>query len=218
MVQSESFADRLKTETRPQHDAAERHELQRALLKGALPQARFVALVGQLMLVHRALASAIRGALESDPILAAMWREAYDQSPRMARDLAHFGVDPDGVTPTPATTAFIDRIGQWAGAAPASLLGPLYVLEGSTNGARYIARAARQAYPVGADDAGVTHLDPYGERQPEEWADFRARLNALDLDEATQRAIVDAARETFNAIGAIGDDVLTARAGSTLFD
>lgn len=210
---NDSIADRLKAETRAQHDSAERHDLQRALLKGALPRERYLALIGQLMLAHRALAAAIRQAATREPRLSRVWRDDYDQAPRIARDLAHFGMNPSSVEPTPATSAFIELIRSWASETPITLLGALYVLEGSNNGARFIARVVRDVYPVGADDAGASFLDPYGEAQPVRWGEFRSALNALELSRADKDAIIDAARATFVAISAIGDDVMAQPAG-----
>jgi heme oxygenase len=86
-----------------------------------------------------------------------------------------------------------------------ALLGPLYVLEGSTNGSRVLARVLSRAW--GSDGAGLAYLDPYGDGQPTSWKAFKQEVDDLGLDDASQSAVVEAARVTFQAISDISDEV-----------
>lgn len=205
-MRDKSFSARLRTATKPCHDRAEAHPLQRSLLKGALPRPLYARQLGQLLLVHRALESAIRAAAARDDRLFEVACEEHFQAPRISADLAHLGVDSNAERPTPATSAFITRIDALREQTPIALLGLLYVLEGSNNGGRFIARAVRKAY--GFDDgAGATFLDPYGQEQPAKWARFKAALDSCALTNAEADAIVSAAGEMYDAISAIGDDL-----------
>lgn len=199
------LSQRLKTETQPLHDEAERHELQRAFLKGELSREMYVAHMEQMLLVHQALERALRAAAQRDERVDALVREEYFQAPRLMRDLAHFGVDGALAGPTPATSGLCARLLELAEARPAALIGHLYVLEGSNNGGRFIARAVRKAYAL--EDDGATWLDPYGEEQRGKWTAFKTTLDELEFDDAEQHAIVDAACDMFRAISLIGDDV-----------
>jgi heme oxygenase len=74
-----------------------------------------------------------------------------------------------------------------------------YVLEGSNNGNRFIARAIRKALP----GAPTRYLDPYGENQRPLWARFKADMEAVGFTPAEQDQIVLAAQEMFAAVGAL---------------
>ena len=75
----------------------------------------------------------------------------------------------------------MDRL---ASEQPMALLGILYVLEGSTNGSKFIARKVRPAYELPATGEGSAYLDPYGDVQPARWQEFKAAMDALNLPAA----------------------------------
>lgn len=205
---TEPIAARLKSETRELHTVAEHHPIQHGLVRGELPLQLYVANMAQLLCVHRALERALRAACETCDAVRTLVREEYFQAPRLSADLRHFGADPEMASPTPATQELCARIEQCAQEHPAALIGYLYVLEGSNNGARYIARAIRRAYNL--EHVGATHLDPYGDEQPAKWAAFRETLNSLDLSPDEADAIIEAADDMFRGVSAIGDDVMAA--------
>jgi len=120
------------------------------------------------------------------------------QEQSLRRDLAHLGRDEDGAAPLPAVREFAARVTDWAARNPVALLGILYVLEGSKNGGRYLARAVRRAY--GFDGQGTEYLDPYGELQAERWQQFKADMDALPLTEVEKDDIVAAAASAFRSI------------------
>ncbi len=200
------ISQRLKTETQPLHDAAEGHELQRALLKGELSREMYAAHMEQMLLVHQALEQALRAASQRDPRVAAIVDEDYFQAPRLMRDLAHFGVDGAVAKPTPATKSLCDRLIAHSETQPVALIGHLYVLEGSNNGGRFIARVVRKVY--GLETAGVEWLDPYGEDQRAKWGVFKTTLDELEFDGAEADAVVEGAGDMFRAIASIGDDLV----------
>ena len=90
-----------------------------------------------------------------------------------------------------------------AAADAPGLLGYNYVLEGSMNGNRYIARALSRT----ASAPATAYLDPYGEQQPAEWQAYRARMGALEFSPAEVERMVAAARDMFDFVGAMSDDV-----------
>lgn len=204
----QSLSIALKSATNSLHEQAERHPLQRSLLKGELPLELFTQQMSQLLLVHTALESAILGVGANNASLASVSRQEQFQQPRLKQDLAHFGCDPASALPTPATKALCSKIEQFASSCPIALLGVLYVFEGSNNGGRYIARAVRSAYNIEGTQ-GISFLDPYGEAQPQKWAEFKTAMNALTLSDEDLDAVVAAACDTFCAITAMGDDLLS---------
>lgn len=205
-----SLSARLKLDTREAHEIAERHPLQRMLLQGTLSRPIYGAYLGQLLLLHRELDSAllrIRGAL---PELRLLIEECQFQTPHLEADLDFFEFATDSVVATPASQRIIDRIREASRRDDVELLGYHYVLEGSKNGSRYIARSVRRAYGLEGIEGieGTRSLDPYGDLQPEKWKAFKSALDELTftLDESDR--IVAAAHAMFESISAIGTDVL----------
>jgi len=119
----------------------------------------------------------------------------------------------DSVVPCAATHRLVAATGRREREEPLSLLGQLYVLEGSTNGAKVLARVLSRAWRT--DGAGLSSLDPYGDEQPERWSAFKLEMDALGLDEQAQAGLVEAARETFLAIADISDQIAGDHAART---
>lgn len=192
----------LKAETNDHHRRAEGSPFQRSMVKGTLPIGGYTGWLEQMRLVYRALEAELTVATAGDryaALLGSRWR----RTPELLADLAHFG-RPTEPMPVPATSAFIAQLERWGREKSAALIGVLYVLEGSTNGSRYIARNLRKAY--GLDAAGLGYLDPYGEAQASEWAQFKVALDIAiapsDLPTVTAGAIA-----TFEAVTAIGEEL-----------
>jgi heme oxygenase len=193
----------LKSRTSDHHHRAERSEFQRLMVSGRLPQSDYVRWLGQMALIHRALESAF-ASKALDPRFGALMTAERRRSPDLARDLAHFGAAASD--PLPATTAFIGRLDGWDGAG---LAGALYVFEGSTNGGRHIARGVRKAL-ARSGNGGTAFLDPYGEAQADRWRECKEALDrALGAEDLP--AAIGAAEATFDAVAALGDDLLATR-------
>ena len=78
-----SLMGRLKATTQALHDLAENRELQRRLVKGALPREQYVAYLAQLYLVHRGLEQRIREA--GGPAFEAVLRDYHWRDARLTR-------------------------------------------------------------------------------------------------------------------------------------
>jgi heme oxygenase len=120
-------------------------------------------------------------------------------------DLGHFGATAGSRVAAPSTFGFVERMERWHGADPAALLGVLYVLEGSTNGSRYIARNIRRAF--GLERPGTRFMDPHGEHQPARWAAFKQLLDQA-IDPAEVPTVIEGAHATFLAVTEIGQELL----------
>jgi heme oxygenase len=125
--------------------------------------------------------------------------------PDLERDLSHYGVDRSRLSPKPATVRFTRSIERFEDKEPVALLGSLYVVEGSTNGGRFLARVLRQAWQV--DGQGLAYFDPYGDEQPARWASFKRDMDDAGFGDHERDAIVEAAKTTFEAIAEISDEV-----------
>jgi heme oxygenase len=200
-----SIMQRLRAETSDLHSHAESRVLQREIAKGQVDRQAFVAYLGQLYHVHGALEDALENAGVRHPIIAAMATADRMRIPDLDRDLAHYGIDPAVIEPGSAAGRFTELVERASTTNPVALLGALYVLEGSTNGGRFLANVLRTSW--GVDGEGLSYLDPYGDRQPEQWASFRREMDAASFEGGQQDAVVEMAKRTFEAIAEVSDEV-----------
>jgi heme oxygenase len=193
------------------HMSAERHAFHRAMFKGEASWQAYLEQTAQTLLVQDALERALRAGLGRSAALVAVVREHHFRAGMIREDLKACGVDPTSIAPLHATRAMLSTIERDAGGDPAALLGAMYVLEGSTNGAKFIKTALQRAYAK-SDDTGLKWLDPHGEQLRERWHGFRGGVAGLQLDEATGALILSRARGAFAwTIGVM--DELCARHG-----
>lgn len=84
----------------------------------------------------------------------------------------------------------------------AAVLGSMYVLEGSRLGGQVIARAARELFDIGAQNA--TYFSGSGSATAREWREFLALLDAeVTSDAESHAAASNSAQQTFDALIAI---------------
>jgi heme oxygenase len=202
--------ERLKVGTQDMHSLAEGRQFQRRMLRGEITRGEYADWLGQMLLIHRALEKHLFGRLLGDPLFAAV-REEQFQEPNLIADLAALGCDTQGLTPLPATAAMIADIDRAAVEGPLALLGYHYVLEGSKNGNRFIARQLVPALGL-APRRADRYLDPFAEAQPVKWAQFKADMTAVGFDAAQIDLLVAAARRMFEGIGELSDQLNTSRA------
>jgi heme oxygenase len=202
-----TIMDRLREETSNLHSQAESRQLQRQIAKGTVDRVAFVRYLGQLFLLHRALETALSESRGSHPAISALAIRERMRVPDLTFDLDYFGVDPDGVQPVEATGRFVTLIERARSVDPVALLGAFYVVEGSTNGGRFLAQVLRKSWDL--DGGGIASFDPYGDRQPLVWRAFKREMNAAAFDPEQVEAIVDVAKRTFEAIAEISDDVVS---------
>jgi len=202
---SGTLMSRLRSETRELHSHAESRTLQRQIAAGTVDRSAFLAYLGQLYLVHATLETALARLREHHPSIEAVATPARMRMADLERDLEFHGVDRSALAPVPPTAAFIAHLAAAERTAPTALLGSLYVLEGSTNGGRFLARVLRKAWQL--DGRGLDALDPYGDEQPVRWAEFKRDMDALQLPSGDAEGVVGAAIATFTAIAEISDRI-----------
>lgn len=202
---SPTLMERLRSETSDLHSHAESRKLQKEIAQGSVEQRDFVAYLGQLSHVHQVLESALDSGRGAHPAVARLATPDRMRVPDLVRDLEFYGVDRATVDRGAAATRFAALIENTRGAEPAALLGAFYVLEGSTNGGRFLARALRKSWNL--QGGGLSYLDPYGDRQTEQWKLFKREMDACRFDPSQEEAIIGMARATFEAIAEVSDEV-----------
>lgn len=142
---------RLKAATRAQHRALERSNLVRALLRGALPEAHYAALLRNLSAIYEALERHLVTHRDA-PTIAPIFEPALFRSDALRRDLGALseGATFEGRPLGAATLGYVRRLDDIAAGDTARLVGHAYVRYlGDLHGGQRIARAVRQAFVRG---------------------------------------------------------------------
>jgi len=206
MSDERPIMQRLREDTAVLHRNAENMAFEQALMKGSLPKEVYVNSLEQRLLVHRALEAALKHHKAYVPAIAAVFADHHVHSGRLEEDLRFLGRDPQKFDALPATQDAVAMVKEAAEKNPVALLGIHYVFEGSTNGARYLAKAVAGAYRM-FDGRGVAYLNSTGEKQPENWRGFKVAMDAQTFSENEKTAIVEAAKATFAAVAAIDGEL-----------
>jgi heme oxygenase len=200
-----SIMRRLKAETSDLHSHAESRALQKAIATGEVDRTAFSAYLGQLYHVHESLESALDASRNDHPAIGALVTEDRMRIPDLDRDLEFYGVDRNRIEAGDAARRFAAQVQEITTGNPVALLGALYVLEGSTNGGRFLARALRKSWDL--DGEGLAYFDPYGDEQPRKWAAFRREMDEATFGADQEEAIIEMAKTTFLAIAEVSDEV-----------
>ncbi|HQR17877.1 MAG TPA: biliverdin-producing heme oxygenase [Gemmatimonadales bacterium] len=199
----------LRESTTEHHRRAEQHPFQQQMVRGALPRAMYVRWLGQMLQLHAALEAHLDHLVARHPQFKSVFNDERRKVSALRADLDYFGGAADQA-PLPATRSLMREMDRLAADRPLSLLGILYVLEGSTNGSKFIARRVRPAYELPATGEGSAYLDPYGDLQPVRWQEWKAAVDALGLSPEAVEPMAAAARRTFDAMHDLGGELLLA--------
>jgi heme oxygenase len=199
--------ERLKADTADLHREAEGAEFQQRMVAGLLSREDYISWLGQMLHVHTGLEAQLRRLCATDPRFAPITPEQF-QEPYLVEDLTTFGVDPATIHARPAVARLLERIAREAESEPLRLLGYHYVLEGSNNGNRFVARRLRPALGL-EPGAGDRYLDPYGEAQVERWRQFKDDMTGVGFTDAEIDLLVAAARDMFAAIRDLSGELST---------
>jgi len=203
-----SIMSTLKDSTTEAHARAERHPLQASMIRGEISPEAFSSYLVQLRFLHGALEQALTLAGARDARVPSVYRDDHDRTVQLDEDLVHYGIDLSAHSPTDATRLLCESVVQTGDRCPVTTLGGLYVLEGSMNGGRFIARAICKAFRLAPGTAGTRSLDPYGDDQPRVWGEFRANMDSLTLDEHEREQIVLAAHALFDGLTSVMEALL----------
>lgn len=202
---------RLRESTAELHESVEKHPFQVSLMAGTLSRQAFAEFLGQMWMVHRFLEAQLRVHRGTVPAMEAVVHDYQFKEKHLVADLSFFGFELESVQATPATVRLFETIKNLSEQAPFALLGMHYVLEGSTNGGKFVAKRVSAAFGLVGPD-GLRYLDPYGDQQRGHWQTFKQSMDAQDFNPEQQEMLVAAAKTMFSSIGAICEDLWRARA------
>jgi heme oxygenase len=185
-VSTVSIRERLRSETRTEHDAIERVS---GLMHPELSSADYQHCLTKFYGFYRPVEQMLAACL-ADPCQDSLM-DGRHKAALLRRDLQYLGViDPDAVPvctllPTVKTVA--------AG------FGCLYVLEGATLGGQIISAHVASRFGYDAQH-GAAFFHGYGSQTGARWRTFGQALTAFAADASTDDDIVDAATATFRTL------------------
>lgn len=189
-----SLLEQLREHTRPAHLALESHPLLQRLLSPRLTESEYGQVLQAFLTFYQRLEPAL------GPAAAALLKRHpspdYSYSPRTAvlvDDCRALGIPFEGFVPHP--------IGLCLDGGDAQLLGVLYVIEGSTQGGRVIAKHLAQTLGVN-EHSGARFFNRH--RWDDSWSAFRRWFDTdlADLFQEDFRCMVEGADRTFDALRA----------------
>lgn len=200
------ISQRLKVETRALHDVAESHPFQRALAAGRISTDAYTDLLVQWYHIHHTIEPRWIADRRTEAKVRELASPERMKTARLVNDLVHFGHYPEKSNPLPATVRLTERLHDCIVTGDHELVGCWYVLEGSTNGNKFVARALARALGL-TSDQGLSYLDAYGPKQSERWAEFKAAMDRLPLTGAATACVIAGAKRMFSGVIDIANDL-----------
>lgn len=199
----QTLSSQLREATAEAHTIAERHPVQGRMAKGAATREDYANWLEQMHHIWSAVDASVEEAASRDPRVQSMLRPYHRHAPRIVADLAYLGRNEIGAA-SPGTQQLVNFIR--SNAASAAVIGPWYVLEGSNNGGRFLAKALSRPLGIPGPE-GLTSLDPHGDAQQPRWHEWRTALDAQNFTDAERAAMIDAAGRTFAGLTPVFDDL-----------
>lgn len=194
--------DRLRSETRPHHDRAEQSGFGTLVMDGGLQLELYVAHLTAWRRILSHLETALR--TSDDQIVQEVWHEGLAKVPALDADidaLSSGGLKLNDAT-AKAVASFISMIDDLAERDPTSLLGILYVLEGSTMGGSVMKPRIADQLEL-ENDRGLSYYGVYGNQVGVHFKAFRSTMAEAANGSGAEDRIVDAAKDTFDGVSGI---------------
>lgn len=191
-----SLHERIKKETAATHEDLENLPFSLALRNQTLPRQPVIQFLRNLLVMNEALESAIQSS--PDPRLKPFLKNYALKVPLIKSDLARF----ESQTSSSVATAnsFESKVRNHAH-EPMYLVGALYVLEGSQNGAMMLKSLYSKALSV--EPEALFYFGCYGSQTGPVWKSFVDALNQLEANESEAAHVALGAVETFESIAEI---------------
>ena len=188
---------RLRRATRTRHEAIEKLDFFVSLTNHDLPKQSAVSYLRGMAVIHSTLETSLLRTAGAD---FGPWHQRCRRLDDLLATLANAGVAelPDIPGAVEASIDLADRILLDSGEVT-TLLGYLYVLEGSQLGGQLLRRHFAAALGVEPDQ--VRYYTRDRRTLQTRWSKFRQQLDALELDEQGLEPMLEAARACFNGIG-----------------
>lgn len=193
-----TILERLRAVTRELHNQVEATPYARALARGEAGLESYVGHLRAMAVVHAALERHVNQT--TDARLTSVWDSTGQGWAELQNDLRYFQTQgvPDIPDAVEAALKVAKNIRLRSLNRPISLLGYLYVMEGSAKGASVLHRYAVQGLKL--SEEGTRYLAAQKSALATRWAPFTSRLEDLALDDQDRRRICDAAVEFYQEL------------------
>lgn len=190
----------LKAETAAYHTKLESLPFFGELIARRLPLECYVNQLRALSVIHSVLEEQIAAASANEQI-AHVWEDGLRKLPLLMRDLQFFEprVSSDNTPTLEVALSIAEKIRLRSIEQPLSLLGYLYVMEGSTLGNHMHQPDIAKNYHLDGLD-GSRYYSSYKDKVPVRWQQFADNMNEVLDDPALHGPIVEAAHETFTGL------------------
>lgn len=190
-----SLSAAMREGSMAEHRAAEGSAFMSELLAGRVDEQGYGDYLLHLRTVYAAMEETVRANAE-DPIVAAVADTALERLAAIDADLDHWIPDGPRTVDSPAAAAYRERVlgaGAWGGLLAAHHY-TRYL--GDLSGGQAVGRILDRAYEL--DGRGIAFYDFPGIEKPKAYKDgYRARLDALGLDETGTDRVVDEVKVAF---------------------
>ncbi len=190
---------KLKTETTTDHKRLESYPYFKALEEHKLPLECYVNQLKGLAVIHGVLEGALAEA-SCEPV-ASVWNDSLRKLPFLVKDLEFFKprIDPDYMPAIEAALAMTEKIRLRSIENPVTLLGYLYVFEGSTLGNHMHQPDITATFHL-EGLTGCRYYASYEEQVPDKWRQFRETMAAALQDADLHDPVIAAAHEAFSGL------------------
>ncbi|MEU3603553.1 biliverdin-producing heme oxygenase [Streptomyces sp. NPDC006798] len=200
------FSHLLRTTTHDKHDEANASPFIGHLLAGRLGIAAYARYTEQLWFVYRALEEAGE-ALRDDPVAGPFVRDELLRTVELERDLTFLLGDGwrSGVTPLPATAAYVARVEECARTWPAGFVAHHYTRYlGDLSGGQVIRDQAEKTWGFSRKGDGVRFYVFEEISNPAAFKRmYRELLDTVNADDLEKQRIVEECRRAFDFNSAV---------------
>ena len=190
---------KLREGTEKAHTMTENVGFVKCFLKGVVEKSSYRKLVCSLYYVYSEMETQMRSHREH-PVVGKLYYPVQERQTSLEEDMSiYYGSDwQQQISRSPATKAYIQRIQEIAATAPELLIAHSYTRYlGDLSGGQILQGIVQRSLNLPAKKGSAFYLfdDIADEKQFK--ADYRQRLDALPIDEATAEKIVDEANAAF---------------------
>uniref|UniRef100_A0A8D0B9F0 heme oxygenase (biliverdin-producing) n=1 Tax=Salvator merianae TaxID=96440 RepID=A0A8D0B9F0_SALMN len=195
------LSELLKEGTKESHDRAENTQFVKDFLKGRIKRELFKLGTVALYFTYSALEEEMERNKEHPAFTPLYFPLELHRKESLQKDLEYFyGEDWQGkIQPSEATQQYVDRIHHVGQHEPELLVAHAYTrYMGDLSGGQLLKKVAQRALKLPSTGEGIQFYVFENISNPQKFKQFyRARLNALDLDQATKERIVEEANKAF---------------------
>jgi len=190
---------RLRKETKENHKQMEALPFFNALIAGTLPVECYVGQLKTMAIIHSVLERELETSMNTAVVKVNNQRLA--KLPLLSQDLLYFSHlnFSDFKTATCNALEFSQKIKLAHALNPLSLLGYLYVMEGSTLGNAGHRFDVAKTFSL-KNDAGLAYYSSYKERLTENWNQFATVMDENVTDTGDQDRVIAVARDAFDGL------------------